>query len=224
MLAVRLRPKEPALALGAVIRITGIVISVMRTAAPAYLPLFRSELQLRLLGLLLLAPTRTWTADQLAHTLEAPAASVHRELHRALDAGLVERDASQRPHRYEGSVDSPLHDALRELLARTVGLEEELRHLLDQDAGVEAAVIHGSWAAGRIRPDSDLDVLVVGDADLSALRRAALKVGRRAGRQVDITLLRPDEFRSGVKQENGFLAKIVDGPTKPLVGELQALL
>lgn len=195
----------------------------MRTKPPSYLPLFRSELQLRLLGLLVLHPGRAWTADQLTDTLDAPAASVHRELHRALDAGLIERDESLRPHRYQRAVESPLHDALRELLARTVGLEEELRRVLGQSEGVQAAVIHGSWAGGQLRPGSDVDVLVVGDADLSSLRTAVRKAGRRAGREVDLTVLRPDELRAGLRESNGFLTKIFEGPTKPLVGELEPL-
>ncbi len=196
----------------------------MRTAPPAYLPLFRSELQVRLLGLLLLEPAGAWTVEKLARTLAAPPPSVHRELHRALDAGLLERDEETRPHRYRAARDSPLHDPLRTLLERTVGLEEELRALLRGSAGIEAAVIHGSWATGQLRMNSDVDVLVVGNPDLASLRLAARRIGRRAGRRVDLTAVRVDELRSGLREANGFLAKIAAGPTKPLIGDLQALL
>jgi hypothetical protein len=44
----------------------------MRTSAPAILPLFRSEMQMRLLALLLLQPEREWTLQGLAGALRRP--------------------------------------------------------------------------------------------------------------------------------------------------------
>jgi DNA-binding IclR family transcriptional regulator len=79
----------------------------MRTRAPNLLPLFRSEMQVRLLGLLLLQPERSWTLRELADTLGAPQSSVHRELERAEAAGIIRRDARARPHRFNAAADEP---------------------------------------------------------------------------------------------------------------------
>ena len=195
----------------------------MRTSTPRLLPFFRSEVQLRILALILLDHRRRWTAEQVEDAIGAPATTVHRELRRALDAGLVIRDDSSRPHAYGAATDSPLYEPLKAILARTVGLEVELSEMLRGAPGVMAAVIHGSWVAGRLRPDSDVDVLVVGDVDLSDLRRRVRPIGRRAGRRIDLTAFRPDEFRRELDARNGFLTKIVAGPVEPLVGELEAM-
>src|SRR3712207_88645 len=82
------------------LRFSRIKIRVMRTAPPNLLPLFRSEMQLEMLGLLLLQPDASWALGDLARRLKAPQSSVHRELQRAVDAGIVVRDSSHRPHRY----------------------------------------------------------------------------------------------------------------------------
>ncbi len=193
----------------------------MRTTVPRLLPFFRSETQLRLLALILLNGDRRWTADQIEEAVEAPATSVHRELRRALDAGLLVRDDSVRPHFYGAATDHPGYEPLKALLAGTVGLESELSELLRDTPGVRAAVIHGSWVEGRLQPDSDVDVLVVGDVDLPDLRRGARRIGGRAGRRIDLTAFRPDEFRRELDAGNGFLQKIVDGPARPLVGQLE---
>jgi predicted nucleotidyltransferase len=195
----------------------------MRTCTPRLLPFFRSEVQLRILALILLEHEQRWTADQIEDAIGAPATTVHRELRRALDAGLVTRDDSVRPHAYAAAPDSPLYEPLRAILVATVGVEAELSEMLRNAPGVMAAVIHGSWVAGRLRPDSDVDVLVVGDVDLSDLRRRVRLIGRRAGRRIDLTAFRPDEFRRELDARNGFLTKIVAGPVEPLVGELEAM-
>src|SRR5690349_21043005 len=194
----------------------------MRTKAPAILPLFRSEMQVRLLALLLLQPERSWTLHGLAEVLEAPLSSVHRELIRAMDAGLIVRNAEARPHRFQAASEDPLYEPLAELLRRSVGVEEQLRAVL-RAAKVLVAVIHGSWASEGRRPDSDIDVLVVGDADLRELRRRVRPVGESAGRNIDLTVLNIDEFRRLRAANSGFVRHVLNGPTTPLVGDLASI-
>lgn len=194
----------------------------MRTAAPALLPLFRSEVQVRMLALLLLQPERGWRLQELADTLATPQSSIHRELSRAEAAGIISRDAAARPHIFRAATDEPLNEPLGELLRRSVGIEEQLRTVL-QRSGVVAAVIHGSWAGGPRRPDSDIDVLVVGDADLRELRRHVRPIGKAAGRTIDLTVLTPDEFRRLLANRSSFARRVLEGPSTPLVGDLSSV-
>jgi predicted nucleotidyltransferase len=179
-------------------------------------------MQVRLLELILLQPDRDWTLQDLAKTLGAPQSSVHRELERAENAGIITRDAAARPHRFRAAEDEPLNEPLRELLRRSVGVEAQLRSALQQP-GVDAAVIHGSWVTGPRRPESDIDVLVVGDADLRDLRRSIRPVGKAAGRTVDLTLLAPDEFKRMLARRSSFARRLTEGQTTPLVGDLSEL-
>lgn len=195
----------------------------MRTETPTVLPLFRSELQLRLLGLILLAPEQWWTTEELRGRLGAPAATIHRELHRALDAALVEREAIGRTFRYRAATRSPLYEPLRELLERTVGLETGLRQVLADAPGVEAAAIYGSYARGsRVRPTSDVDVIVLGTTDLRDLRRRLRPLERQTGREIDVALFGADEFRRLLKRRSSFARDVAENPLTPIVGEVKA--
>jgi predicted nucleotidyltransferase len=170
-----------------------------------------------------LQPERAWTLAELARTLTAPTSSVHRELERAEDAGIVVRDASARPHRFQAAVEDPIHEPLRELLGRTIGVEAQLRQAL-QRPDVDAAVIHGSWATGVRRPGSDIDVLAIGPADLRELRRRVRPVGKSAGRTIDLTVLTPEEFRRMVKAQTSFARTVLEQPTLPIVGDLRSVV
>lgn len=194
----------------------------MRTSAPSLLPIFRSEMQVNLLGLLLLQPERTWTLQDLAGTLGAPVSSVHRELGRAEAAGIIRRDDAARPHRFSAATDDSSYGPLTDLLHRSVGVENELRASLDRP-DIHAAAIYGSWAAGNRRPDSDIDVVVVGDADLGELRRVVRQIGKGAGRTVDLTVMRDDEFRQLLAEGSSFARRLMEGPAKALVGDLANL-
>ncbi|MGH2878416.1 MAG: nucleotidyltransferase domain-containing protein [Solirubrobacteraceae bacterium] len=180
-------------------------------------------MQVRLLALLLLQPERSWTTNELVAALDAPLASVHREIVRTQDAGLLARDDSVRPHRLSAATNSPLYVPLRDLLQRTVGVEHDLREALTVP-GVVAAAIHGSWAGGPRRADSDIDVVVVGDANLRDLRKRTRRVSEQAGRRLDLTLFGLDELKSLEQEQHGFVRHLLQGPLVPLVGDLQEVL
>jgi predicted nucleotidyltransferase len=176
-------------------------------------------MQLHLLGLLLLQPERVWTLHELAETLGAPQSSVHRELGRAEAAGIVRRDSARRPYRFSAAEDDSFYEPLASLLGRSIGVEEQLRDSLDRP-DVRVAVIYGSWVAGSRRPDSDIDVLIVGDADLRELRRLVRPIGKRAGRTVDLTVLPEDEFRRLLAERSSFARRVMEAPVTLLVGDL----
>jgi predicted nucleotidyltransferase len=194
----------------------------MRTEAPGLLPLFRSEMQVRLLALLILQPERSWTLSELSETLAAPQSSVHRELGRAEAAGIIQRDASFRPHRFRAITSDPLYEPLAAILRSSVGVEDALRGALKRP-DVLAALIHGSWASGVRRPDSDIDVLVVGDADLRKLRSVVRPIGKAAGRTIDLTVMTPEELRDLLDRRSSFGRRLLEGPTRPLVGDVTSI-
>ncbi|HVE68791.1 MAG TPA: nucleotidyltransferase domain-containing protein [Solirubrobacteraceae bacterium] len=192
----------------------------MRTAAPRILPLFRSELQARLLAVLLLGDDEPQSTSRLAALTDASAASLNRELRRLEDAGIIEHERVGRSKLYRAAAGSPVHAPLRELLARTLGVEPLLRERLAAVPGVAAAALFGSWAAGRIGPASDIDLLVVGDVDRDRLLREVREVERVVGREINLTAYRPDEFARRRRERSGFLATVLARPLTPLVGDL----
>ena len=181
-------------------------------------------MQVELLGLLLLQPDREWTLSELARVLGATQSSVHRELTRAVDAGIVSRRSSQRPHAFRAASDSPTYEALREILDRTVGVPKRLREALGPFPGVRAAAIHGSWSRGAPGPTSDIDLIVVADDDRRRVHRAIRGVGRQIGREIDASIVTPDGFRDLLRGENPFLQTILRGPRIDVVGQLNDLV
>jgi predicted nucleotidyltransferase len=197
----------------------------MRIAAPRHLPIFRSEPQLRMLSRLVLHPDVPATREELAGVSGMSGASLHRELLRAVDAGLVARDDARRPHEFRADRSSPMHEPLAALLRMTVGIEEDLRRLLLGTPGIDAAALHGSWADNTARPDSDLDLLVVGDGiDARRLRASLREWGGQIGREVDLLLIPRRDFEDLVSGENPFLRIILARPLVHLIGEVGELV
>ncbi len=192
----------------------------MRTKPPDVLPIFRSDLQARLLAALLLDASEPLTAQDLLDRLGATSTTLHRELGRLEQAGLIEHDRIGRTRRYRAATSSPIHEPLRELLRRTLGVEPLLRHALSGVDGVAAAAIFGSWAAGEADEGSDIDLLVVGEMDRDDLLLAVRDVEAQAHREIDVTAYRDDEFARRRDEGSGFLRTVLRGPLIELVGKV----
>jgi predicted nucleotidyltransferase len=114
--------------------------------------------------------------------------------------------------------EGPVAAAARTLFQRTVGVEALLREALNGLPGVEAAFIHGSYARGNQRSDSDVDVIVVGKPDRVEVAERLANAERQIGRPVSLVLLRPSQARAKLAGPDAFWRSVRDNPTIRLVG------
>lgn len=164
-----------------------------RRPAPSLLPIFRSRQQAELLADILGDPSREESVSDLAARVGIPQPSVHREIERAEEAGIIESRRVGRTRLVRANDSSPYFEPLRELLVRSFGVPRVLADALAPVAGVEEAYIFGSWAARwsgetGTRPIGDIDVLVLGEPNRDVLYVQAAGAGRRIGREVQVTV------------------------------------
>src|ERR687888_1575218 len=196
----------------------------MRSATLPQLPIFRSELQARVLGLVLLSPKAKWSASDLQERLGAAQQTLNSELRRLAAAGLLEVETIGRTKLYSAAVDSPLYAPLRQLLESTVGAEQPLTERLGEIDGIDGAFLFGSWAKGTpSRSTSDVDLLVVGNVDYDALTDAIRDAEDLLGREVHLVVYTREELQEKQARGSGFVRAMLSGHLKPLLGTPAAL-
>lgn len=197
-----------------------VVSIIVRTAPPLVAPLFRSDGQARLLAALFLAAESELNLNELAERAGLAYGTVHREVGRLLEAGLLSERRVGQARLVRPNPESPLTRPVRDLLLVSAGPVPLLGAELRDIPGVQAAFLFGSFAA-RMRgepgePPNDVDVLVVGSPDPTAVDDACRRVGGQVGRDVNATIMTPDELG----EHSGFLSQIRRNPTVAIIGEL----
>lgn len=150
----------------------------MPATRPSLAPIFRSDTQMWLLAALLLGPDRDWSVTELAHHVDAPVATVSRELKRLRHTGLVTEVRRGNTKLVHADRDSAWVSHLTGLLDVTVGPVFHIADVFASMPGVTKVVVFGSWAArnaGHAGPaPHDVDVLLIGDGidDFAATVRA----------------------------------------------------
>lgn len=160
----------------------------MRSDGPALMPVFRSQHQAELLMWLLLHPEQEYGVTEMAERLRVPLSTLHREVVRLDEAGLVASRTQGRNRLIRADVDHPAAKALTQLLEITFGPRAVIAEEFAID-GAEQVVIFGSWAgryAGQAGPPpNDLDVLVIGEVDRADVYDAADRATARLGIEVN---------------------------------------
>lgn len=187
---------------------------------PLTAPLFRSAGQARLLAELFLSGADELNLHELALRAGLAYGSVHREVGRLLEAGLLTERRVGQARFVRPNAESPLTRPVRDLLLVSAGPVPLLAHELREVAGVQTAFLYGSFAA-RLRGEPgeaprDIDVMVVGNPAPMAVYDACRRVGDQVGREVNPTIMTPDEL----EEQSGFLTQVRQNPTVPILGGL----
>lgn len=160
----------------------------MRT--PPLLPLLRSQTQGKVLAHLYLNPTTEFSLTELAGLVHASVKTVQHEADRLTQAGLITSRKVGNLRLVAADTTHLLARPLTDLLVVTYGPVPVLTDLLAGVQGLEHVFIYGSWAArhaGKPGPvPADLDVLVVGDADLDELDDISRAARARLGFDVNV--------------------------------------
>jgi predicted nucleotidyltransferase len=173
-----------------------------------------------LLRVLVLQPQREFYQRELQRLTGAHLRQLQRDLARLVESGFVESRVHGNRVYYRAVASNPGFPALRSLVLTTLGAEGSLRAaLVELGQGVDAAFVYGSFARGEERPDSDVDVLVVGSVSRRALAAALSSAARELGRELNPALFSPDEYVARCKAGDHFIASVLAGPRVWLVGD-----
>lgn len=182
-------------------------------ARPRLAPIFRSDVQLRVLGATYLEPERRFTIPELVERTGRPQPTVAREVERLTDTGLVESELRNGRRAVWAATTSPIFEELKSLLTKTVGPKAVIEEQLSDAPGIECAFIYGSWAArfhGEPGPQpNDIDVLVVGTPEVATVRAGADAATRVIGRDVNVSVLGSEEW---TRARTGFIRSVKNGP------------
>ncbi len=171
------------------------------------------------LAVLLLRPDESLHVRELARLTGVSPGTLHRELRALTEMGLLQRRAVGRQVFYTANPSSPVFEDLAGLLRKTAGLVDVLRSALAPLTNrIERAFVYGSMASGQTHAHSDIDVMVIGDLGFADVVLALAPAQESLRREINPTVLSAADFKRKRRQVDGFVTKVLKGPTLWLMG------
>ena len=143
---------------------------------------------------------------------------VQEELSKLLASGLVKARKDGNRLYYSANSAHPLFPDIRQLVEKTVGARGILERALG-DPGVKIAFIFGSVAAGKAKPESDLDLFVIGNLGLRKVSKLLSGLSVRLGREINPHVMTGDEWNRRVQAKDHFVSTVMDSQKTFVIGD-----
>jgi predicted nucleotidyltransferase len=161
---------------------------------------------------------------KLARELHLMPNAVWLELDRLARLGMVEAgEKVGRAKPYYLNQRFPLLPGLRSIVQYATGVVALLREQLSDRDDIDVAFVYGSLAAGDDRPESDVDLMVIGEISGRDLSSAVGKVERATRREINQMHYSREEFSRRRAEGGSFLPTVLDGPKVFVKGDEDAL-
>lgn len=147
---------------------------------------------------------------QLVRAIGAGHGALQRELKYLTEMGLVLRRNQGNQVLYQANSQSPIFSEIKGLITKTVGIHDVIRSALASlGPEIQIVFVYGSVARQKERANSDVDLMVLGDASFSEVVSALGPAQKALGREINPTVFPASEFRSKLAAGNHFLRSVM---------------
>jgi len=169
-------------------------------------------------------PEETFYLRQIVQLTGIGLGPIQRELKQLSDAGIIMRKAHGRQVYFQANSECPIFNELKSIVIKTVGIGDALRSALAPIADrISVAFIYGSFADGKGKEESDVDVLIIGGVTFGEVVNAFQEAQNVIGREINPTVYPAGEIRSKIAENKHFLKSVLNGPMIFLIGDKNGL-
>ena len=182
------------------------------------LNLIRSKTRRDILTLLFSNTDVKHYTRELERELGYSSGNIRRELLKLQAEGLLKTEKQGNSLFYFIDKSYPLYEEIKSIVSKTCGIEGQLRELINKVEGISKAFIYGSYAKGKEKGDSDIDLVVIGEFFENEFLKKVRKIEEKIGREINYTYYSKKDFERKSREKGGFLNIVLRGKTISLKG------
>jgi predicted nucleotidyltransferase len=177
--------------------------------------LTKSGIRRKIILLFVYNQDREFYLSEIARQVKTSAGTAQRELNRLRRMDFISFKKRGNLSLYRLNQAFSLLAEIEAIIRKTVGIEVLLGDELRKVKGVTFAFIFGSYAKGRLRSDSDIDLYVVGRSDEDDVYRAVRSVEDAVGREINYHIASEVEFARKARTDS-FTRDVIAKPVMVL--------
>ena len=170
-----------------------------------------TKTQQKVLALLFGNLKETYYLNEIVRIANVGKGTIKRELESMQTAGLITVSRIGNQTHYQANRDSPIYEELCGIVRKTFGIAAELENALAPIASsVQFAFVYGSLAKGSETPQSDIDLMIIGnDISYTDVMELLISVENTLARPVNPTVYSAQQFKKKLAAKNSFLIRVM---------------
>ncbi len=177
-----------------------------------------SSTRAELLGLFFNNPDDRFYLREIARHIGKDAAGIKRELDNLVKIGLLAKEKRGVQKYYFANKNSPVFSEMKGLIFKTTGAQGAMKTSLSRLKGVQVAFIYGSYAKGAEKEDSNINLMVIGQANITELNDMVMNLEEKLKRDIDYLVFDELEYRKRKESKDPFIRELLKGKKIFLVG------
>lgn len=110
---------------------------------------------------------------------------------------------------YRLNKEYPLYNEIKSIIRKTIGIEAGLKAILSGVRGIDFAFIYGSFAEGKEKSSSDVDVIIIASARPKEIKPLLFEYQSKIAREINSIIYTKEEFLSKLAAKNHFTTALL---------------
>jgi len=168
----------------------------------------------------LLHPHEPTYLAQIVNSTGKALIQVQRTLKRLVEIGLIQKTIQHKRIYYQPDLKHVAYDDIKNLVIKAKIFSDIFKDDVEcLKNKVIYGFIYGSVAKGTNSPQSDIDILLIGNLSYGDTGSFIFNLGRELVQEVNVVIFTPHEFLKGIKKENSFISNILQEPKIWIFGD-----
>lgn len=168
---------------------------------------FRSKISQKVLSYFLLNCDEEMYLNEMVKKFGVDRGNLTRKLAEWEKEGILNKIKRGNLSIYKINKNYPLLEEMKKISQKSFGLESELKNNLKGVKGLRSAYIFGSYASGKLEPESDIDLLLVGSHNSLDAQKRIIKLEKEFNREINIIDMTDREL-ADKRKSNEFIENI----------------
>jgi len=183
-----------------------------------------SKVRVKLLEIFFTNPTQIYHVRDLVRKTEEEINAVRRELAHMEQAGMVKKEPRGNRLYYWFNKNYLFYPELARMMAKTTGLGEEILRNRNKIGRLQYVMFSGKFVEKKERKPNEVDILVVGEIVLPEMAALVKAEESRLSREINYTVMTPEEFQFRKRRRDPFLLEILAGMRIMIIGDEEGLV
>ena len=177
-----------------------------------------SKTRAALLELFLTNPESSFYMQEVGRILGKNPGTFQRTINNMVSEGILISEYKANARFFQANKEYPIYKELKSIVFKTVGVQGRIRDALEEIGNVKFAFIYGSYAKARETYVSDIDLVVIGNANEDTLIKVLDSLEDKFQREINYKLYTFKEFKKEIKEKEPFLLEIMRDKKIMLIG------
>jgi predicted nucleotidyltransferase len=169
----------------------------------------RSEITKKILNYFFINPHESLYVNELSRKLALDKRNLVKKLRELERTGILKNQVRGNLKFYSINKSYPFYKEYKNLVLKTIGLEDKLRTLINEVPGIKEIFIYGSYAKNKLDTHSDIDLLIIGKHSIITLQKKLNRLQKEIDREINSISMEETEFEARVKSKDPFILEVL---------------